>query len=358
MIKRNHQTAATILLAAGLFLAACSKKEAVAPATPALTDSLISQSFATTSTTKISVTGSTLKLGIVGHPMGDAPYVQTPATTQIKLIKGMGMTWYRVGFQTTSDGSITVPWLFNPLITAANAGGVHILPMLHPRTLDLNASQSTAYQAGKKLGADFAAKYGQYFTYYDLGNDLELKVLLPNTTGQSQADYDRTKFNVIAAYVKGMDEGIKSKDADAKTMVSAGWLHYGFIRMLDWYGVKFDVVAYHWYSEMEAIAPKAPYYIPDITKKLASLFPNKPIWFTEFNLRYKDVSTHEADQNKFISNFIAKCKANPQVKVAIIYELFNEPQKSSELESNYGIVKWASTYTSWLKKLVANNLTQ
>jgi hypothetical protein len=357
MIKRNHQTAATILLAAGLFLAACSKKETVAPATPALTDSLITQSFATTSTTKISVAGSTLKLGIVGHPMGDAPYVQTPATTQISLIKSMGMTWYRVGFQTKSDGTISVPWLFEPLRLAAKAGGVNLLPMLYTRTLDLNASQSESYKAGKKLGADFAAKYGQYFTYYDLGNDLELKVLLPKTTGQSQADYDRTKFNVIAAYLKGMDEGIKSKDADAKTMVSAGWLHYGFIRMLDWYGVNFDVVAYHWYSEMENIAPKAPYYIPDITQKLSSLFPNKPIWITEFNLRYKDVSTHEADQNKFITNFIAKCKANPQVKVAIIYELFNEPHKSSELESNYGIIKWRTEYTSWLKKLVANNLT-
>jgi hypothetical protein len=358
MIKMNHQTAAAILLAAGLFLASCSKQEQVTPAAPALTDSLITQTFASTSNSKINLTGSNLQLGIVGHPMGDAPYVQTPATTQISLLKSMGMTWYRVGFQTKSDGEISVPWLFEPLRAAAKAGGVNLLPMLYTRTLDLEATQAASYQAGKKLGADFAAKYGQYFTYYDLGNDLELKVLLPKTTGQSQNDYDRKKFNVIAAYVKGMDEGIKSKDPDAKTMVSAGWLHYGFIRMLDWYGVNFDVVAYHWYSEMENIAPKAPYNIPDITQKLSSLFPKKPIWITEFNLRYKDVSTHEEDQNRFISSFIAKCKANPQVKVAIIYELFNEPHKTSQLEANYGIIKWTAAYTSWLKKMVAKNLTK
>lgn len=341
-----------------LFFASCSRKDDVQPSastTPAFSEEV--QALAATSSNKISVAGSSLELGVVGHPMGDAPYVQTSATKQISLIKGMGMTWYRVGFQTTSDGTISVPYLFEPLRAAAAAGGVKLLPMLYTRTLDLNASQSASYQAGKTLGANFAAKYGQYFTYYDLGNDLELKVLLPKTTGASQANYDRTKFNVIAAYLKGMDEGIKSKDPDAKTMVSAGWLHYGFIRMLDWYGVKFDVVAYHWYSEMENIAPKAPYYIPDITKKLASLFPNKPIWITEFNLRYKDVSTHETDQNAFISSFIAKCKNNPQVKVAIIYELFNEPHKDSMLESNYGIIKWATPFTVWSKKLVANNLT-
>ncbi|AYL95244.1 glycosyl hydrolase [Mucilaginibacter celer] len=358
MTKTIYKLVVAILVAAGFSLMSCSKKDdAVAMPAPALPDSLITQSFAATSSSKISLSGSNLELGVVGHPMGDAPYVQTPATKQISLIKGMGMTWYRVGFQTRSDGTISVPWLWEPLQAAAKAGGIKLLPMLYTRTLDLEASQSESYQAGKKLGADFAAKYGQYFTYYDLGNDLELKVLLPKTTGQSQADYDRKKFNVIAAYLKGMDEGIKSKDSDAKTMVSAGWLHYGFIRMLDWYGVNFDVVAYHWYSEMENIAPKAPYNIPDITQKLSSLFPNKPIWITEFNLRYKDVNTHETDQNKFISSFIAKCKANPQVKVAIIYELFNEPHKSSELEANYGIIKWATPYTSWVKKLVAKNLT-
>jgi hypothetical protein len=47
-------------------------------------------------------------------------------------------------------------------------------------------------------------------------------------------------------------------------MITAGWLHYGFLRMCEWYGVKFDVVAYNWYSDMENAAPKGP-GIPDIT---------------------------------------------------------------------------------------------
>jgi len=358
MLKKNQLKIVSLTGFACFILASCSRKDDVQPVETTLQPSQEMQSLASvSSTSKISISGSSLQLGISGHPLGDAPYIKTPPTKQIQLIKGMGMNWYRVDVQTTSDGTVTVPYLFEPLREAAAAGKVNILPMLYTRTLDLSASTSAAYKAGKTIGSNFAAKYGQYFTYYELGNDLELKLLLPNKTGASQDDYDRAKFNVVASYLKGMDEGIKSKDAGAKTMIAAGWLHYGFLRMLDWSGVKFDVVAYHWYSEMEAIAPNSPTNIPDITKKLSTLFPDKPIWFTEINQRYKNTSTYEKDQNAFLSKFITKCKNNPQVKVAIIYELFNEPQKSSALEANYGIIKWTTPYTVWLKKLVANNLT-
>ncbi|MDB5243813.1 MAG: hypothetical protein JWP57_4439 [Spirosoma sp.] len=305
--------------------------------------------LATTNTSNLS--GSALMLGINGH-MGDAPYLATSPAKQIQMLKDRGMTWYRLNIQTTSDGSASSSNLLTALQTAATTGGVKILPMLYLRTLNYSDSENESYQKGKTLGANFAAKYGNYFTYYNLGNDLELPLLLSNKTGQSQSDYNQAKFNVVAAYLKGMDEGIKSKDTNAKTMISAGWLHYGFLRMCDWYGVKFDIVAYNWYSDMEIAAAKGP-NIPDITLKLSNLFPTKPIWFTEFNFRYKATSsTNETDQNAFVTKFIAKCKANPQVKVAVVYELFDEPYKSTQ-ERTYGILKWATQYTNHLDKVLS-----
>jgi hypothetical protein len=359
MSKNNLLKIAIVACVVSLASVSCSKTADVQPSSSVNVPNELSQTLTTTTatstTTKISVAGSTLQLGINGHPLGDAPYIATSATRQIQLLKDMGMNWYRINVTTMSDGSITVPELFNPLLTAAAAGNVHLLPMLYPRTLSYSVSESTSYQAGKLVGANFAAKYGQHFTYYELGNDLDLKALLPNTTGASQVDYDQAKFKIMAAYLKGMDEGIKSKDAGAKTIISAGWLHYGFLRMLDTYGVKYDVVGYKWYSEMESIAPNPPNDIPDITVKLSSLFPGKPIWFVEANSRYKAVSTYETDENTFLSRFITKCKNNPQVKVCMVYELFNEPYKST-LEANYGILKWTTKYTAWANKIVANNL--
>ncbi|MBL4674915.1 MAG: glycosyl hydrolase 53 family protein [Mucilaginibacter sp.] len=355
MIKLFFRQFAIVIGASSLLFTACKKETTDTVEPIKLSASADSIMAATTSSTSL-LAGSSLQLGINGHPLGDKPYLAVSATKQISMLNNMNMTWYRVDMLSQADGTITVPTLLDPLLSAAAAGNVKILPMLNPRTLDYNDSEANSYKKGKTLGANFASKYAKYFTYYELGNDLDLRVLLPNTTGQSQAHYDRKKFNTLAAYLKGMDEGLKSKDADAKTMISAGWLHYGFLRMCDWYGVKFDVVAYHWYSDMEAAAPKSPNNIPDITKKLGSLFPKKPIWFTEFNYRYKSSSTtNESDQQTFVKNFINKCKANAQVKVAIVYELFDEPAKTGA-EASYGIMKWATQFTVWKNKLVASLL--
>ncbi|RYY37995.1 MAG: hypothetical protein EOP46_00540 [Sphingobacteriaceae bacterium] len=341
---------------AGMTVVVSCKKENLAPEEVS-NNEVSTKAFETSKTTNaVSLVGSNLELGINGHPLGTLPYTSTPATRQIQLLKDMNMTWYRVDVHSKDDGGITVPHLWDPLKAAATNGGVKILPMLYTRTFSLNVSETESYNRGKKLGADFAAKYGNYFTYYNLGNEMEMKCLYPNKSGQSQADYDRAKYKIIRSYLKGMDEGIKSKDPDAKTMIDASWLHYGYLRMLEWDGVKFDIIAYHWYSEMEGAAAGSAYKIPDITKKLSALFPKKPIWFTEVNNRYKKTSTHEQDQNAFITKFIEKCKNNPQVKVLMFYELFDEPQKSGLLEPNYGIIKWNIPYTSWTKKLVANSL--
>jgi hypothetical protein len=362
MRKLYHLKMYGLLIGMALYsLSACKKDNpahslnANQSANVPVTATPISNPVAASGSIQKLLSGSALQLGIVGHPLGDEPYLKVSATTQIDLIKSMGMSWYRIGVLVTADGSVTVPRVLDPLLAAAAAGKVNLLPMLYLRTMSFGDSETVAYQKGKKLGADFAAKYGKYFSFYNLGNDLELDLLLKNKTGQSAADYDPAKFKVTAAYLKGMDEGIKSKDADAKTMIGAGWLHYCFLQMCQSYGIKFDVVAYQWYSDMEDAAPKT---IPDITLKLSSLFPEKPIWFTEFNYRYKATSNlaqNENAQKEFVTNFLVKCRNNPQVKVAIMYELFDEPAKSLQ-ESTYGVIKWTSPFTSWANKALADAL--
>jgi hypothetical protein len=123
--------------------------------------------------------------------------------------------------------------------------------------------------------------------------------------------------------------------------------------MLINYGVKFDVLSYHWYSDMEGAAAKAPYNIPDITKKLSGLFPTKPIWFTESNFRPKGLSTDEAKQKDFVTQFVAKCKANSKVQALIFYELLDEPGIRSSNENRLGFIKWSKPYTAWAYKSAA-----
>ncbi len=347
MIKNLTKGLAVAVCAASFTLASCSKQNDVVPVEQPVTPIQSEQTLRTAATTST----STLKLGINGHPFGDAPYLATPATKQVEMIKGMGMSWYRINVVVQSDGTISQNSknLFPELRDAAKNGAVNLLPMLYLKTLKESDSPETAYQKGKTLGANFAAKYGAYFEYYDLGNDLELDLLLPGTTGREIADYNPTKGKSVAYYLKGLDEGIKSKDAGAKTMIDAGWLHWGFLNLCTSHGVKFDAIGYHWYSDMEGAAAKS-FKITDITVKLAELFPTKEIWFTEYGFRYKSTNaSNEDSQSAFMTTFLNKCRNNPKIKVAMAYELFDEPYKSYQ-ESNYGLYKWTAQYTTSTKK--------
>lgn len=354
MLKTPLLKTATIAMVAALAtLSSCKKTEDVQPLNLENTKNITAAS-----TVAANIDGSGMVLGINGHPLGDDAYKGISAATQVDLIKSMGMGIYRINILSQSDGTCTVPKILTPLLEAAANGKVTLLPMLTPRTLNYSASESDAYNAGKTLGANFAAKYAANFKYYDLGNDLDVRSILSGKDGRIQADYDQKKLRVTAAYLKGMNDGIKSNDSDAQTMISAGWVHWGFIQFCENYGVKYDILAYHWYSDMEEVALRSKSnHIEDITVKLNSLFPGKPIWITETNARPKDASIYEAYQNTFLTSFINKCKANPTVKALLIYELFNEPYKSAA-ENNYGVTNWVTPYSKWSNKLIATSLIQ
>ncbi|TSD63825.1 hypothetical protein FFF34_014745 [Inquilinus sp. KBS0705] len=352
MIKNYSKSLLALVCAITIALGSCKKDSFVEP--KAASGNLATLSASALESTSIpgSNSSSSFVLGVNGHPLGDLAYLGTPAAAQIDMIKKMGMGIYRINVLSTSDGTCTVPKVLQPLLDAAAAGNVTLLPMLTPRTLDYGDTEDAAYTKGKTIGANFAAKYAAVFNYYDLGNDLDVRSILSGKDGRITEDYDQKKLRVTAAYLTGMSEGIHANDPDAQTMISAGWLHWGFIKFCESYGLKYDILAYHWYSDMEAaIARSTSLKISDITIKLNTLFPGKPIWITETNFRASNLATLEADQNTFLTNFITKCKANPTVKAVLVYELFDEPYKNGG-EQHYGIAKWATPYIKWINKLV------
>lgn len=315
------------------------------------TDRDISESFATTAT----VVPSSFVLGVNGHPFNSPAYTNTPVTQQIRFLKSMAIGYYRFDLITHTDGTVQSPGLLNELISAATQQNIQLIPTLGAH-IDYSSSASSAYNSGYNYSRNFALRYGKYFTYYGLGNELDNKVIHRNSSGQLPSDYDPAKIRIVASYLKGMDAGIKSVDHTAKTMVDESFLHYGFLQLMERNGVGFDIVACHWYADMEGAAAKAPYFISNITTKLSSLF-KKPIWFTEVNKRYRNnVSKYEFEQDQFFKSFINKCKQNKQVKSILIYELFDEPSRSYAEEAHFGLIKWISPYSAWQYKLAAKNL--
>lgn len=365
----KHTSLLTAIFLVAVMFNSCRKQLDVAPEavetgqdqqdTSELTDTIHTDLVDATSTTNSVTLASTsdFGLGINGHPLNSDAYLSIGVNSQISLLKSMKVAYYRFDIVINSDGSIRQEPEALALINAAKAANIELLPTVSASTINYSATATAAYAAGKALTQKFSSKYGKYFTYYALGNELDNRAILANRSGQLSTDYDAKKITVISNYIKGMDVGLKASDPTAKTMVDESFLHYGFLQLMQKNGVNFDIVACHWYSDMEGVAAGSQYKIPDITKKLSSLF-TKPIWFTEVNKRYRtniSATTWDTDQWTFLNKFIAKCKANKQVKALIIYELLDEPFRPI-LEAHYGIVKWTVPYTKSRMSLTVKQL--
>ncbi|MDX3912820.1 MULTISPECIES: glycosyl hydrolase [Olivibacter] len=288
--------------------------------------------------------------GVNGHPLNQEAYATLSSGEQMSLLKSLGMNIYRVDFTVTSQGKIIPKQRFEKLRLAADSADITILPMLPDAKLDYNGTEEIAYQQGYDRGYGFAQENGNYFTYYNIGNELDNDCILPKKSGKVAEHYDSKKFKIIAAHLKGMDEGIKAVDPTAQTMVNASWMHYKYLQMLEQYGINYDIVAYHWYGEMETMA-SSTYNINDITQFLSTQF-SKPIWLTEINIRNRTGEVSDQVQRDLLNTIIGKCKENPRVHAVIIYELFNEPVFNS-IESYYGLYDWEQPYKKYKPKLWA-----
>ncbi len=299
-------------------------------------------------TTKVE---SALMLGVNGHPLNQEAYLALTPAKQIELIANLGMKIYRIDVTVDpSTGYMKMHDNFLELYRLADSAGIILLPMLPIDDLTFEETEQEARESGYRRGINFATTYKDYFDYYNVGNELDIDCILPDSVGTSEEHYDAKKFAVIAANLRGIIEGIRAVDNAAKTMVNTTWLHYGYLFMLENYGVEFDIIAYHWYDDMEETAAKH-YDIPDITKLLTEMF-TKQIWFTEFNIRNADGKESDLKQRDFLNTFIQKCRNNPGVAAAVIYELLDQPVFNN-IESHYGLYRWSMLGNSVEPKLWA-----
>ncbi len=292
-----------------------------------------------------------LVTGITGHPLNQHAYMNTPANTQIQLLKDMKMSYYRIDISTHADGTIWNTKKFDELRIAASNGGIKLLPTLFLNGLSYKQTESEAFRVGKSLTYGFAKKYGQYFDVYELGNEEESKIILSKSyDGDSPSHYDATKMKILTAFLKGMDQGIKEGDEGSKTIINAGWKHYSYLKGLEAAGVNYDIVGYHWYSDMDGVDPFV---------MLKDVF-TKPVWFTEIGKKHGTADGDEASQAKWTMDFIEKSKKYSFVKAVMLYELFDQPTLITPFigERHYGVYKWESPHTRFTKKTLAYNLTK
>jgi hypothetical protein len=288
--------------------------------------------------------------GTTGHPHVQEGYRDIPVKVQLDLIKRSGLTWYRSDWpelimQQNIEG-------FDFLVDEADRRGIHLLPILFP----INGSRSDeSLEEIKKSSKEFAkrvvSRYKGKITHWELSNELDIYAMILKGEkdrngkvwefGDANMDkpehFNEERYAKVRAELSGLAEGVKEADPNAKTVInSSGWLHYAFFeRLIIEDKIEFDIIGWHWYSEMGDITnADGTTNVLEILKRYG-----KPIWITEINNRGGSINS-EQEQNNYIIKTAKQIKNYPGVDAYFVYELLDEPYFGPDNpESHFGIVK-------------------
>ncbi len=286
-------------------------------------------------------------LGVNGHPHQQEGYRAVPLDQQMDLLCELGVRWYRTDWGPGYDFS-----QHDALVAAAEAKGIQLLPVLFPDVSVANGDIREIRRLAFEYGKVVASRYRGRITHYELSNELDGRVMTkwPNggdRDGSTRSDYDFHQYVAVCEMLRGLAEGIHEGDPGARRMINcAGWLHFGFIDRLVDDVVPFEIVAWHWYSDMGDItAPKQSYSGTwNVLEKLRSW--GKEVWITEGNRRNGDMDDPGEAQADYLTDQITKLRESGIVKAYFVYELLDEPYSQGG-EAHYGLVKLENRNGVW-----------
>lgn len=288
--------------------------------------------------------------GVNGHPNVQEGYCQVPVERQIALVAGLGAGWYRCDWDQARLERDPAP--YERLVAVAAKRGIHILPVIFPtqsarQDLPPEQIQAASFAFAKALATRFRGRV----THWELDNELDLFSMVhkgetcrdgtlwewgdPN--GDEPRHYEEARYRRAAAELRGLHEGIKAADPRALTIVDAGgWLHCGFFaRLVGEDRVPFDLLGWHWYSEMGDITRAAGRDVLAILRGF-----RKPIWVTEINRRGGSLGGREQEQADWLAAAARQFRRASGVEAFFAYELLDEPYFGAQNpESHYGLVR-------------------
>lgn len=287
--------------------------------------------------------------GINGHPLTQEGYSSMPIGTQLDLVSELGVGWYRFDAPASVLNNSARLARFDDLANEAERRRIQLLPVLFgPRSKDVSTEKIRA--AAFAYAKDIVGRYKDKITHWELSNELDNYAMIKkgellrsgklwrfgSPDGSKPEEFEEGRYQNAKAEILGLYEGVKAADPKALTIVNTGgWLHYGFIeRLVKEDRVPFDILSWHWYSEMGDITKvKGSLNLVEFLKRY-----NKPLWITETNLR--DGNHKEKEQGEYVTKDVAQMGANASIRGLFIYELFDEPyfgEKSTE--SHFGLVE-------------------
>ena len=302
-----------------------------------------------------SVPAAELQLGVTGHPFQQEGYRDVPVATQLQWVQRLGAGWYRSDWGSWAGEPEGLARL-DTLVDEADRRQIKLLPILFPPVdLDREDDQSRIY----KTSFEFASRVVEHFKgsirHWELHNELDLFAMIRkgermidgtiwqwgDPDGSHVKHYHEDRYRRARALLRGLADGVRSADPEAVRMINTGgWLHTGFIKRLHDDRAPFDVLAWHWYSEMGDITRVRGDFdlLADLTRF------GRPIWITEWNRRNGSIGAKgESEQAEYLQQTLLQFRDladRYRLEAVFVYELFDEPYFGPDNgESHYGLIR-------------------
>ncbi len=296
-----------------------------------------------------------LELGVSGHPLGQEGYRQVPLATQLEWVRRLGAGWYRCDWGASAARPEGMAGL-DRLVEEADRRKIHLLPILFP-PVDLKREDDE--DRIRRAAFDYASTVVEHFkksvTHWELHNELDGFAMIHkgertidgtlwqwgDPAGDRPAHYQQARYRRARAVLRGLADGVRAADPAAVRVINTGgWLHTGFVERLQADRVPFEILSWHWYSEMGDIA--RAHGNDNLLAELARF--GKPIWITEWNRRGGSLgASGEAEQADYLRQSLLRFRelaAEYPLEAVFVYELFDEPYFGPHNpESHYGLIR-------------------
>jgi len=290
---------------------------------------------------------------------GQSPYNSIPLEEQVKIMKYVGLGCERGWAEFDTVG---VAKKYTQMWDYFYEHGIDNLAILNPIPQVLRCTNATeAYAYGFTLGNE-AAGVGKnhHVKYWDCGN--EFGGIARNKWPD---DYDQRKLEKCIAMQKGLIDGIRAADPNAKCMIS-DFRNIAYHKAAWDAGLRWDITGIHEYTPYTAEGFNDNSIIDPLNNKFPSNslqycndhFNGLPIWITEFN-ENGGQGTNDSTHAQFFKKALDRYKSVAEtynLQRIFIYEFYKQPGLVV-YEAEAGIVKpdgkltqAADSIKAWIKR--------
>lgn len=278
--------------------------------------------------------------GVNGHPFTQVTYKPSTWRDQMIYLSDLNVDYYRVDLRLTKTGLIYSDKIFFDFMDQLRSHNIKPMFALFPREDKMQGDSAVVYKEYYQQGKSFTQRYGSSLEVVEVGNEWDLKLMKRDDKldGTKSAHYNLENGKKRLWLLKGFIDGIKSVNPTIKVSLSLTWTHWYYLELLQAYNVNYDIIGYHWYSNMGNMTKvRSPYgnFLPKIKNTY-----KKAIWVTEFNAHRGTKSSSFEKQNNYVQENINDLLEQGIVSGLFIYELFDQlalrPRFPSE--SHYGLL--------------------